>query len=177
MTCVVWCVVWLQLSREWAAESAAGGAVARTVCVGGGSLTLRLRLLPPERSARRVPSAKPGALFGAKITHVAKYVSHSCVRLFKMPLLKYLPYTSRAIAHQLLPRFLLSTSYHWKLKLLFLFHKIINWKKKVQVFTYVLNKYFLPIECLIRYYKIYYIRFFNVHKIVRIDARSATSRS
>lgn len=62
-----------QLSREWVSESA-GGSVARTVCVGGGSLTLRLRLLPPERSARRVPSAKPGALFGNKITHVAKYV-------------------------------------------------------------------------------------------------------
>jgi hypothetical protein len=61
----------LQLSRELAAESATGG-VARAVALGGGSLPLRLRLLPPERSARRVPSAKPGSLFGAKITHVAK---------------------------------------------------------------------------------------------------------
>ncbi|KAL4715463.1 hypothetical protein ACJJTC_015366 [Scirpophaga incertulas] len=59
----------LKLSREWAAES--GGGAARTVSLGGGALPLRLRLLPPERSARRVPSAKPGALFGAKITHVA----------------------------------------------------------------------------------------------------------
>lgn len=46
--------------------------MSRTVMLGGGSLPLRLRLLPPERSARRVPNAKAGALFGAKITHVAK---------------------------------------------------------------------------------------------------------
>ncbi|XP_050554471.1 active breakpoint cluster region-related protein isoform X2 [Spodoptera frugiperda] len=76
----------IKLSREWVSESA-GGSVARTVCVGGGSLTLRLRLLPPERSARRVPSAKPGALFGNKITHVAKrekrnipFIISACVR-------------------------------------------------------------------------------------------------
>ncbi|XP_049873106.1 active breakpoint cluster region-related protein isoform X2 [Pectinophora gossypiella] len=76
----------LKLSKEWVAESASGG-VSRTVCVGGGSLPLRLRLLPPERSARRVPSAKPGALFGAKITHVAKrekrnipFIISACVR-------------------------------------------------------------------------------------------------
>ena len=73
-----------QLSREWVAESA-GGGVGRTVMLGGGALVLRLRLLPPERSARRVPSAKPGALFGNKITHVAKYAhiflfSHKAVR-------------------------------------------------------------------------------------------------
>lgn len=77
----------IKLSREWVTESAAGGGVSRTVCVGGGSLTLRLRVLPPERSARRVPSAKPGALFGAKITHVAKrekrdipFIISACVR-------------------------------------------------------------------------------------------------
>ncbi|XP_063892123.1 active breakpoint cluster region-related protein isoform X4 [Helicoverpa armigera] len=76
----------IKLSREWVAESA-GGGVGRTVCVGGGSLTLRLRLLPPERSARRVPAAKPGALFGNKITHVAKrekrnipFIISACVR-------------------------------------------------------------------------------------------------
>ncbi|CAG9786811.1 unnamed protein product [Diatraea saccharalis] len=76
----------LKLSREWVAESASGG-VSRTVSLGGGSLPLRLRLLPPERSARRVPSAKPGALFGAKITHVAKrekrnipFIISACVR-------------------------------------------------------------------------------------------------
>ncbi|KAJ8722155.1 hypothetical protein PYW08_004557 [Mythimna loreyi] len=76
----------IKLSREWVAESA-GGGVGRTVCVGGGSLTLRLRVLPPERSARRVPSAKPGALFGNKITHVAKrekrnipFIISACVR-------------------------------------------------------------------------------------------------
>ncbi|XP_026499559.1 active breakpoint cluster region-related protein isoform X2 [Vanessa tameamea] len=72
----------LKLSREWVGES-----VSRTVCVGGGSLPLRVRLLPPERSARHVPSAKPGALFGAKITHVAKrekrnipFIISACVR-------------------------------------------------------------------------------------------------
>ncbi|KAH9629467.1 hypothetical protein HF086_015797 [Spodoptera exigua] len=76
----------IKLSREWVSESA-GAGVSRTVCVGGGSLTLRLRLLPPERSARRVPSAKPGALFGNKITHVAKrekrnipFIISACVR-------------------------------------------------------------------------------------------------
>ncbi|XP_013164778.1 PREDICTED: active breakpoint cluster region-related protein isoform X2 [Papilio xuthus] len=76
----------LKLSKEWVAESASGG-VSRTVCLGGGSLPLRLRLLPPERSSRRVPSAKPGALFGAKITHVAKrekrnipFIISACVR-------------------------------------------------------------------------------------------------
>lgn len=53
-----------------------GGGVSRTVQLGtgGGSLTLRLKLLPPELTARRVPSAKPGALFGAKIPHVCKSV-------------------------------------------------------------------------------------------------------
>ncbi|XP_032516985.2 active breakpoint cluster region-related protein isoform X2 [Danaus plexippus] len=72
----------LKLSREWVGES-----VSRSVCVGGGSLPLRLRVLPPERSARHVPSAKPGALFGAKITHVAKrekrnipFIISACVR-------------------------------------------------------------------------------------------------
>ncbi|RVE50864.1 hypothetical protein evm_004431 [Chilo suppressalis] len=78
----------LKLSREWVSEGAgAGGGVSRTVSLGGGSLPLRLRLLPPERSARRVPSAKPGALFGAKITHVAKrekrnipFIISACVR-------------------------------------------------------------------------------------------------
>lgn len=60
-----------QLSRDWVSESGSGG-VGRTVLLGGGSLPLRLRLLPPERSSRRVPTTKPGALFGAKITHVAK---------------------------------------------------------------------------------------------------------
>ncbi|XP_045448294.1 active breakpoint cluster region-related protein [Melitaea cinxia] len=72
----------LKLSREWVGES-----VSRAVCVGGGSLPLRVRLLPPERSARHVPSAKPGALFGAKITHVAKrekrnipFIISACVR-------------------------------------------------------------------------------------------------
>ncbi|XP_072949374.1 active breakpoint cluster region-related protein isoform X2 [Epargyreus clarus] len=76
----------LKLSKEWVSAGAAGG-VSRTVCVGGGSLPLRLRLLPPERSARRVPQAKPGALFGAKITHVAKrekrnipFIISACVR-------------------------------------------------------------------------------------------------
>ncbi|XP_026327721.1 active breakpoint cluster region-related protein isoform X2 [Hyposmocoma kahamanoa] len=76
----------LKLSKEWIAESASGG-VTRTVCLGGGSLPLRLRLLPPERSARRVPSAKPGALFGAKITNAAKrekreipFIISACVR-------------------------------------------------------------------------------------------------
>ncbi|CAB3261568.1 unnamed protein product [Arctia plantaginis] len=77
----------IKLSREWVSEVAGGGGASRTVLVGGGSLTLRLRLLPPERSARRVPSAKPGALFGAKITHVAKrekrnipFIISACVR-------------------------------------------------------------------------------------------------
>ncbi|KAL0838743.1 hypothetical protein ABMA28_016797 [Loxostege sticticalis] len=76
----------LKLSRDWVAESASGG-VSRTVMLGGGSLPLRLRLLPPERSARRVPNAKAGALFGAKITHVAKrekrnipFIISACVR-------------------------------------------------------------------------------------------------
>ncbi|XP_075978308.1 rho GTPase activating protein at 1A isoform X1 [Anticarsia gemmatalis] len=78
----------IKLSREWVSEGGAvagAGGVSRTVCVGGGSLTLRVRVLPPEREARRVPSAKPGALFGAKITHVAKYVhrthAHTHTRL------------------------------------------------------------------------------------------------
>ncbi|XP_045772789.1 active breakpoint cluster region-related protein isoform X2 [Maniola jurtina] len=72
----------VKLSREWVGDS-----VSRTVCVGGGSLPLRVRVLPPERSARHVPSAKPGALFGAKITHVAKrekrnipFIISACVR-------------------------------------------------------------------------------------------------
>ncbi|CAF4934582.1 unnamed protein product [Pieris macdunnoughi] len=76
----------VKLSREWVAESAAGG-VSRTVCVGGGSLPLRLKLLPPERSARHVPNSKSGALFGAKITHVAKrekrnipFIISACIR-------------------------------------------------------------------------------------------------
>ncbi|XP_037294448.1 active breakpoint cluster region-related protein isoform X2 [Manduca sexta] len=76
----------IKLSREWVSESASGG-VGRTVLLGGGSLPLRLRLLPPERSARRVPNAKPGVLFGAKITHVAKrekrnipFIISACVR-------------------------------------------------------------------------------------------------
>ncbi|XP_060803118.1 active breakpoint cluster region-related protein [Amyelois transitella] len=74
----------LKLSREWALET---GGVCRAVSLGGGSLPLRLRILPPEREARRVPSAKPGALFGAKITHVAKrekrnipFIISACVR-------------------------------------------------------------------------------------------------
>ncbi|XP_053609190.1 active breakpoint cluster region-related protein isoform X2 [Plodia interpunctella] len=74
----------LKLSREWANEA---GGVGRTVSLGGGSLPLRLRVLPPEREARRVPAAKAGALFGAKITHVAKrekrdvpFIISACVR-------------------------------------------------------------------------------------------------
>ncbi|XP_073956741.1 rho GTPase activating protein at 1A isoform X1 [Choristoneura fumiferana] len=77
----------LKLSREWAAEAGGGGGATRTVALGGGALPLRLKLLPPERSARRVPQAKPGALFGAKITHVAKrekrnipFIISACVR-------------------------------------------------------------------------------------------------
>ncbi|KAM3965390.1 LOW QUALITY PROTEIN: rho GTPase activating protein at 1A [Aphomia sociella] len=86
----------LKLSREWIAESGGGAAgsagvagagVPRAVSLGGGSLPLRLRLLPCERSARRVPSTKPGALFGAKITHVAKrekrsipFIISACIR-------------------------------------------------------------------------------------------------
>ncbi|XP_047991212.1 active breakpoint cluster region-related protein [Leguminivora glycinivorella] len=76
----------VKLSRSWATEAVGGGA-ARTVALGGGALPLRLRLLPPESSARRVPAAKPGALFGAKITHVAKrekrnipFIISACVR-------------------------------------------------------------------------------------------------
>ncbi|XP_048478633.1 active breakpoint cluster region-related protein isoform X5 [Plutella xylostella] len=76
----------LKLSRDWVSESASGG-VSRTVALGGGSLALRLKLLPPEMTARRVPAAKPGALFGAKIHHVAKrekrnipFVISACVR-------------------------------------------------------------------------------------------------
>ncbi|XP_063383871.1 active breakpoint cluster region-related protein [Cydia fagiglandana] len=76
----------VKLSRSWAAEAAGGGA-ARTVALGGGALPLRLRLLPPEHSARRVPAAKPGTLFGAKITSVAKrekrnipFIISACVR-------------------------------------------------------------------------------------------------
>ncbi|XP_041978968.1 active breakpoint cluster region-related protein [Aricia agestis] len=72
----------LKLSREWVSVAAS-----RTVCLGGGSLPLRLRVLPPERSASHVPSAKSGALFGAKITHVAKrekrsipFIISACVR-------------------------------------------------------------------------------------------------
>ncbi|GBP69338.1 Breakpoint cluster region protein [Eumeta japonica] len=76
----------LKLSRDWVNESASGG-VLRTVQLGGGALTLRLKLLPPELTARRVPSAKPGALFGAKIQHVCKrekrnvpFIISACVR-------------------------------------------------------------------------------------------------
>ncbi|KAJ0176553.1 hypothetical protein K1T71_007732 [Dendrolimus kikuchii] len=76
----------IKLSRDWVSESGSGG-VGRTVLLGGGSLPLRLRLLPPERSSRRVPTNKPGALFGAKITHVAKrekrnipFIISACVR-------------------------------------------------------------------------------------------------
>ncbi|XP_059052122.1 active breakpoint cluster region-related protein isoform X2 [Achroia grisella] len=79
----------LKLSREFVSEGSGGGGggVPRAVSVGGGSLPLRLRLLPSERSARRVPTAKPGALFGAKIVHVAKrekrsipFIISACVR-------------------------------------------------------------------------------------------------
>lgn len=73
----------IKVSREWVTE----GGVCRTVSLGGGNLPLRVRLLPPERSARRVPNAKPGALFGAKIAHVARrekrnipFIISACVR-------------------------------------------------------------------------------------------------
>ncbi|XP_063364398.1 active breakpoint cluster region-related protein [Cydia amplana] len=76
----------VKLSRSWAAEAAGGGA-ARTVALGGGALPVRLRLLPPEHDARRVPTNKPGTLFGAKITSVAKrekrnipFIISACVR-------------------------------------------------------------------------------------------------
>ncbi|KAL4719585.1 hypothetical protein ACJJTC_002100, partial [Scirpophaga incertulas] len=72
-------------SRTWPSEShtrciAAGRCRPSGPRAAGGAL-------PPERSARRVPSAKPGALFGAKITHVAKrekrnipFIISACVR-------------------------------------------------------------------------------------------------
>lgn len=72
----------LKLSREWVDTT-----VSRAVQLGGGSLTLRLKLLPPELTARRVPAAKPGALFQAKIHHVCKrekrnipFIISACVR-------------------------------------------------------------------------------------------------
>ncbi|XP_063536599.1 active breakpoint cluster region-related protein [Cydia strobilella] len=75
----------VKLSRSWAAEAEAEAA--RTVALGGGALPLRMRLPPPEPNARRVPSAKPGTLFGAKITSVAKrekrnipFIISACVR-------------------------------------------------------------------------------------------------
>lgn len=76
----------IKLSRQGMSEQP-GQGVSRTVQLGGAPLSLRLRLVPPEVTLRRVPTAKPGALFGAKIQHVCKrekrdipFIVTSCVR-------------------------------------------------------------------------------------------------
>lgn len=62
-----------QLSRKWLKESVFSMPVKLS-----DSLTLNtsIRFVPGEVSLRRVPTSKPGALFGAKMQQVLKWVPH-----------------------------------------------------------------------------------------------------
>lgn len=57
-----------QLSRQWLGEQQCH----RTLTLGNTSLSIWMRFVPSEVTLRRVPTAKPGALFGAKIQQVCK---------------------------------------------------------------------------------------------------------
>lgn len=60
----------LKLSRQWLGEQQCH----RTLALGNPSLSIWMRFVPSEVTLRRVPTAKPGALFGAKIQQVCKLV-------------------------------------------------------------------------------------------------------
>lgn len=73
-----------KLSRSWLSEQK---LVEQTVELNNLYLTLSLRFVPSEVTLRRVPTAKAGALFGAKILQVCKrqkrpvpFIITSCIR-------------------------------------------------------------------------------------------------
>lgn len=73
-----------QLSRSWLSEQK---LVEQTVELNNLCLTLSLRFVPSEVTLRRVPTAKAGALFGAKILQVCKYVFFflfKIIRIYKL---------------------------------------------------------------------------------------------
>lgn len=57
-----------KLSRSWLADQ-----MERSLNLGPATLDVALRFVPSEVTLRRVPSAKPQGLFGAKIQQVCKY--------------------------------------------------------------------------------------------------------
>lgn len=59
----------LQLSRQWMKEAQMSKPLKLTDTM---SLNTSLRFMPAEISLRRVPTSKPGALFGAKLSTVLK---------------------------------------------------------------------------------------------------------
>lgn len=59
-----------KLSRTWLTSS----LVDKTLTLNNCLFNISLKFIPSEVTLRRVPSAKPGALFGAKIQQVGKYV-------------------------------------------------------------------------------------------------------
>jgi len=58
-----------RLSRSWLQSD----QVERSLNLGPATLDVALRFVPSEVTLRRVPSAKPQGLFGAKIQQVCKY--------------------------------------------------------------------------------------------------------
>lgn len=59
----------LQLSRTWLKEHQINKAIKLSDNI---TLNTTLRFVPAEVSLRRVPTSKPGALFGAKLSTVLK---------------------------------------------------------------------------------------------------------
>lgn len=59
-----------QLSRTWLKEHQINRPLKLTDQI---TLHTTLRFVPSEVTLRRVPTSKPGALFGAKLNHVIKY--------------------------------------------------------------------------------------------------------
>lgn len=62
-----------RLSRSWLLENQVD-QVLKSLNLGPASLDVSLKFVPSEVTLRRVPSAKPQGLFGAKIQQVCKYV-------------------------------------------------------------------------------------------------------
>lgn len=60
-----------RLSRSWLQSD----QVERSLNLGPATLDVALRFVPSEVTLRRVPSAKPQGLFGAKIQQVSKYAT------------------------------------------------------------------------------------------------------
>lgn len=72
-----------KLSRSWLTKTFAD----RTILLNNCTFNIALKFIPSEVTLRRVPSAKPGALFGAKIQQVGKrqkrdipFIVTSCIR-------------------------------------------------------------------------------------------------